>query len=325
MKKFLLLVVFLLSATTSLALDLNHAPEVDRYLKEVSEKYDFDIAQLHAWYHHVLFNPEIIAKMQQVARIKQPMPWYVYQETRITPLRIHQGSEFKQENARTLARAEKKYGVPPNVIVAILGMESNYSRNQGHYEALNALTTFAFFSPRRRDYFRNELTQFLLLCRDQNWDPLHIKSSYDGGLGMAQFMPSSYRSYAVAINSSQKSNLFHSKPDAIYSIGNYLQAKGWRAKQPIAMRAKIINPRHKLLASEAGKTRFTVQELHHYGLVPTGKVPKGALLGVLPLEGKEGMEYWITFHNFTVIRKYNGSKMYAMATYQLSRAIKAGT
>lgn len=322
---FLFLVVFLSTISpTGWALDLKQAPAVSEYLHEVSRDYDFDLQQLHDWYRRVQFDRKIYEQMHQVA-VSLPVPWYIYRKTRVTPLRVQGGVEFWQENHVTLSKAEKQYGVPAGVIVAILGMETNYGRDQGNYEALNALTTFAFFSPRRRDYFRNELTQFLLLSRDQGWDPLAIKSSYDGGLGMAQFMPDSYRIYAVASHPGRPSDLFQNKQDVINSIGNYLQRKGWHRGQPIAKQAKVIDKQAlKHLKQEEGEPHFTWQELHRYGLAPVGKIPKDLPIGVLTLDGAHGAEYWLTFPNFPVIRSYNASKMYAMAVYQLAQEITQG-
>lgn len=321
LKQIFLVVLLSITSLACWALNLKHAPAVNQYLLEVSREYDFDLKQLHDWYRHVQFDHKIYEKMNRAA-ISYPIPWRVYRKSRVTALRVQRGAEFWHENHTILSKAEKKYGVPASVIVAILGMETNYGQNQGSYEALNSLTTFAFFSPKRRDYFRNELTQFLLLSRDQGWDPLTIKSSYDGGLGMAQFMPDSYRTYAVASHPEKPSDLFHNKQDAINSIGNYLQRKGWRHGQTIAIQAKVISKQQlKRLRHEEGKPHFTLKELHDYGLAPVGKIPKDLPIGVLPLEGDHDMEYWLTFPNFSIIRTYNLSKMYAMAVYQLNKEI----
>ena len=316
----LIIFLFLFSTTASFALDLRHEPQVRAYITTVSKRYGFNEAQLTEWFSQVKYNPVVIAKMTQPPG--RVIPWFAYRDLFITDERIREGVAYWRKNATELAAAERKYGVPASVIVGIIGVETSYGGNKGSFSAFDTLSTLAFRYPSRSQFFTNELTQFLLLTREQGWDPFSIKGSYAGALGLPQFMPSSYRIYAVAEGESGFSDLFHNNRDAIASVANYLQKKGWQRGEPVALPAKVVNQNFRSLSDQDGRLRFTVGELANYGLVPEKRVPGQTRAGVLFLYGDDVWEHWITFANFQVIKRYNASNRYALVVYELGSIIK---
>lgn len=326
-KIFLCLLFVSFYANSSFAIDLSTRPDIQEYIQTISQKYHFDSAQLTTWFNQIeLLKPTI----QKVKKPGKPTPFYVYRDLIVTPARIRAGTAYWQKHKKTLALAEKRYGVPAKIIIGILGIETTYGKDTGHYSAFQGLATLAFEHPQRRDYFTTELTQYLLLCREHNWNPLTIRSSFDGGLGLPQFMPSSYREYAVSANSHKKPDLLTNDQDAILSIANYLHAKGWQPKKPIAIRAKVIDKHAAATVQSNGTPSFTLTELQqHYGLIPTQKVPKNSKVGVLSLQYPHETKLWLSFRNFSVIKAYNNSTNYAMTIYTLgnvvSAAMKKGT
>lgn len=311
--------LFIIHAAPALAIDLEQAPEVRNYLQEISQRYHLDLNQLEAWFSQVQFNEKIIEKFKQPPPPTVPQPWQLRKMKVLSPELVSRGVTFWKKNATVLAKAEKKYGIPAKVIVSIFGIETNYGQHMGNYTAINSLATFAFFSSYKRAYFKNELTQFLLLTREQGWNPFSIRSSFDGGLGLPQFMPSSYREYAIDADGDKHSNLFTDRKDAIASIGNYLNKKGnWKKGVPIAVSAKIINHhKYKELLKEKGKPHFTLAQLKDYGIVPSKKVPPHLPVGVVFFSTQHGVVPWITFPNYNAIRAYNGSPAYAVAVVEL--------
>ncbi|HVV67787.1 MAG TPA: lytic murein transglycosylase B [Gammaproteobacteria bacterium] len=319
---FVKLIISLLLFFTSaaFALDLRHEPEVRAYITAVSKKYDFNENQLTSWFRQVQFNPEVIAKMTQPPG--RVIPWYAYRDLFITDERIREGVAYWRKNAKALAAAEREYGVPASVIVGIIGVETSYGGNKGHFSAFDTLSTLAFRYPSRSKFFMNELTQFLLLTREQGWNPFSIKGSYAGALGLPQFMPSSYRIYAISAEDNGLSDLFHNNRDAIASVANYLQKKGWRRGEPVALPAKVVNQNFRSLSDQDGRLRFSIGELANYGLEPEKHVPSSTRAGVLFFDGGDAWEHWLTFANFQVIKRYNESNRYALVVYELGSIIK---
>ncbi len=322
-KGIVIFALAILMTPIALGLNLNKDPIVNAYIHQISHQYGFNERQLQHLFREAQFDPAVIAQMMKPpGEIK---PWYDYRDQFITAKRLKSGVAFWQRNSRQLAAAEQKYGVPAEIIVGIIGEETSYGEVLGDYSALDALTTLAFHYPRRANFFRNELTQFLLLSREQGWNPLTIKASYAGALGMPQFMPSSYRTYAVNTDGRKRSNLFTNEGDVIASIANYLKEKGWQRNYPIALRAEAKNNKYQYLGHQNGELVFTVKELHkQYGIVPVGHVhvPKQLPAGVLFMEDPASMEVWMTFTNFNVIKKYNTSSRYALVAYLLGNAVK---
>lgn len=308
----LVLFFLLLFSATSQAIELAGVAE---FIDEMVTKHQFDRAELTAVFEQTVRRPETLAAISRPATSK---PWLEYRTAFVNAKRIAGGMQFWNEHATTLQRASQQYGVPPEIIVALIGIETGYGRNAGKFRVMDALTTLAFDYPARAEFFRGELEQFLLLAREQHFDYLAIKSSYAGALGIPQFMPSSYRKYAVDFNGNGKVDILNEAEDAIGSVANYLQGYGWQTGAPIAVRASVGNAG--LLPDD--KLFRTQTDWKNLGVVPKDgerDFPSATLLD-FTVEG--GKEYWLTFENFQVIRRYNNSNFYTMTVVQLADALR---
>ncbi len=316
----LILVATLFSVSHATPKPFNQRPEVKRYINHLAKKYDFDRAKLNNLFANVTIDDRVIALMKRPYEAKS---WAVYRKHFLTKQRIDGGVKFWQQHAKTLAQAQRKYGVPPSIIVAIIGVESRYGNIQGKFSVFNTLATLAFAYPKRAKFFRNELTQFLLFTREDKVDPLSIKGSYAGAMGQPQFMPSSYRHYAVDFSGNGKRDLANNPQDVIGSIANYLKENGWQRGKPIATQAMINGQKYRQLNLKIRKPTYTTTTLAKYGIKPTGKVNSAAKIKLIKLNGMSGAgPHWLGYYNFYVITTYNPSNQYAMAVYQLSQAIK---
>ena len=313
-----LIAAFFLQSLPCFALDLAKEPEIQAYINELVEKDNFDAGYLKQLFSKAEINQEVLKQMTTAATA--PMPWTDFRKIFITPKRVAQGKEFWKKNRMALASAQSQYGVPAEVIAGIIGVETGYGINKGKFSTMDALTTLGFKYPSRAKYFKSELTSFLILCREQHWDPLTIKGSYAGALGLPQFMPSSYRSYAVDYHRDGIKDLFFDEENVIASIGNYLQQKGWKVGQPVAIAAKKTSEKaDKLVGS---KPHYTLKQLAKNGIEPVAKTRGQPPVGVLNLQGNSGEEFWITFTNFAVIKRYNSSNYYALVVYELGNLVK---
>ncbi|WP_257264002.1 lytic murein transglycosylase B [Endozoicomonas sp. ONNA2] len=250
------------------------------------------------------------------------LEWKDYRKIFVTPERIAKGVSFWEDNVETLARVEQELGVPANIIVAIIGVETYYGRQTGGFKVLDALTTLGFDFPRRGEFFRKELKNFLLLAREQNLDVDELTGSYAGAMGIPQFMPSSYRAYAVDYTGDQQANIWLSDEDAIASVANYLQKHGWKYGRGVAVQAKVSGAKHEQIVSSGLKPDKKLSLVRKAGWVVPKMVPKSSKVLAMKHEGSAGAEYWVGLHNFYVITRYNRSQMYALAVYQLAREVK---
>jgi len=308
MKRLYLNLLLILSSSTAIAVDLPGIPE---FISEMVAKHQFKRDELVQIFEGAQHRQDVIDAMNMPSTMK---PWLEYRAAFINPKRIEGGIKFWQKYAVTLERAEKLYGVPQEIIIAIIGVETLYGRNAGNYRTLDALTTLTFDYPRRVEFFRGELEQYLLLAREQSFDILSIRASYAGALGIPQFMPSSYRKNAVDFNGDGKIDLINGAEDAIGSVANYLRQYGWKPGELIAMRAKVgegnrpndVNPARSLEAWNA------------LGVTPQENVGSGTYAYLLDFTLPEGKEFWFGFNNFAVITSYNNSSYYAMSVYQLA-------
>jgi peptidoglycan lytic transglycosylase B len=291
-------------------------PGIPAFIDEMVAKHQFKREELQLAFSHAEFRPDVIESINKPAILK---PWVEYRPSFINPQRIEGGVQYWKKYASALKRAEKKYGVPQEIILGVLGVETSYGRNPGRYRALDALATLAFDYPRRADFFRDELEQYLLLARDQGFDLLSVSGSYAGALGIAQFMPSSYRRFAVDFNHNGKIDIMNEPEDAIGSVANYLKQYGWRSGEPVAIRCKVEDEKKLGVVGEARP--FIVWR--ESTVVPEKKQP--AYLPpswLLDFTAESGKEYWLVFSNFNVIMRYNNSNFYAMSVYQLAEAIR---
>ncbi|PTQ90396.1 lytic murein transglycosylase B [Agitococcus lubricus] len=250
--------------------------------------------------------------------------WKDYKNQFLSAERINNGVEFWQRYNKALNLASEQYGVPPEIIVAIIGVETKYGANKGNFKVLDALTSLAFDYPPRAPFFRKELRTFLQLAKEQNLNPLETYGSYAGAMGFGQFMPSSWRNLAVDFDADGKIDLLNNPIDAIGSVANYFKANGWQTGLPVVSRAKIIADNYDDAPNNKDlKAVSTLNALSALGLVPRDTVKASDLaVNAIRLQGDNGAEFWLAFDNFYVITRYNRSLLYAMAVFQLSESIK---
>jgi membrane-bound lytic murein transglycosylase B len=247
--------------------------------------------------------------------------WYEYREIFLTERREREGIEFFRAHRDTLSRAQAQLGVPAEVIVAILGVETYYGRIAGSYDVIDALSTLAFDYPKRSPFFTGELKNFLLLAREQGLDPLTLRGSYAGAMGYGQFMPSSYRAYAIDFDDDGLADIWANPVDAIGSVANYLAEHGWQAGDPVVSAATATTPVAPAVFEGGLKPQRSIGQLAEQGLKAEQYLDPAALATPLRFELEDGHEYWLGLQNFYTITRYNHSSMYAMSVYQLSQRI----
>lgn len=248
-------------------------------------------------------------------------PWSEYQDIFLTDRRTKEGINFWRENREALDRVSTETGVPSEIIVAIIGVETYYGRITGGYRVIDALTTLAFDYPRRSPFFTKELEVFLALAYESGLPLTDMKGSYAGAMGLGQFMPSSYTAYAKDFEGDGVIDIWTNPNDAVMSVANYFVAHGWRPGGDVIAAANFNGDAS---VFEGGlKPKKTIAELSSLGVTSRDKVPTNAKATPIKFEGKAGDEYWLGLHNFYVITRYNHSAMYAMAVYQLSQDLRA--
>ncbi|MAT49888.1 MAG: lytic murein transglycosylase B [Porticoccaceae bacterium] len=291
-------------------------------VERLVEEHDFDRQHLLALFGEVEKKQSIIDAMNRPA--EKVKPWYEYRQIFLQEKRIDAGVEFWRQNADTLEKAQQRYGVDPAIIVAIIGVETYYGRIRGSYRVMDALSTLAFDYPKRSPFFTRELENFLILTREQEKDPLSLKGSYAGAMGYGQFMPSSYRNYAIDFDGDGVTDIWDNTEDAIGSVANYFVAHGWRPGEPVVTPAIVQGHYGGDDANALKGPEKTVAELAALGLRAREGADADAGARAMPLryEGEDGDEYWLGFENFYVITRYNHSHRYAMAVYQLSEMIR---
>lgn len=317
---FSLLFVFAVPASWAKqeTMDFAQNEDVRAFIKEVSQKHGFKQDELKKLFAKVEFKQKIIDAITRPAESK---PWYEYRPIFVTRTRITEGVEFWKKHRKELERAQQEYGVPPEIIVAIIGVETRYGKHKGGHRVMDSLSTLAFGYPKRAKFFRSELEQYLLLAREENLDPLSIKGSYAGAMGKAQFISSSYRNYAVDFDGDGKRDLWNNTSDAIGSVANYFKRHKWQPGGPITTPAIVGSNHIKVLVEKGYKPHSTVADLRKRGVTPKTKVNPNEMGALIELENVAGREYWLGLNNFYVITRYNHSPLYAMAVYQLGQAI----
>jgi membrane-bound lytic murein transglycosylase B len=292
------------------------------FAAEMEEKHQIPASEVEALLAGTQFRDDIIAAITRPAEAK---PWHEYRPIFLKPDRIKGGVEYWQQNEALLERVSREYGIPAEIIVAIIGVETRYGNFTGRYRILDSLTTLAFGYPKRADFFRGELEQFLLLSREESVDPRSSKGSYAGAMGKPQFIASSYRRYAVDGDGDGKRDLWQSDADVIASVANYFKTHGWRPGEPITLQAQSSGESDLQRFIDSGmKPSIRLEELLKHGLRPHDSMAlpdPETLTSLIKLDAGERNEYWFGLHNFYVITRYNHSNLYAMAAYQLSREI----
>lgn len=309
----------LLALPVTAAADYSQHEKAAAFVDKMVDKHSFD----RDWVVGILKQAEkkqsIIDAMERPA--ESVMTWERYRKIFIQESRVKQGVQFWREHADTLARAEKEFGVPAEMIVGIIGVETRYGRNKGSYRVVDALATLGFDFPRRSTFFLGQLEEYLLMVREQDFAPLSFKGSYAGAMGYGQFIPSSYRAYAVDFDDDGQADIVNNPVDAIGSVANYFARHGWRMGEPVVSPAVLSEPVDESLFNAGLKPVRTLAELKLGGISSAQKLDLGQKATAMKLEGAGGDEHWIGLQNFYVITRYNHSSMYALAAHQLSQQV----
>jgi len=315
------LLLALLSSTALASASFRQDPAVLQFADDLAARHGFDAGEIVRQIGQTQPNAKVLQLIKPPASPTQ-RSWERYRPRFLNERRIERGVEFWQENSAKLARARALYGVPEEIIVAIIGVETEYGRNTGGFRVLEALATLAFHYPPRAEFFRTELEQFLLLSRENGLDPLAIKGSFAGAIGIPQFMPGSQRRYAVDFDGDERVDLAGSVDDAIGSVGRFLEQHGWQAGQAVAVPARVSGEPERGLIEAGIRPSLKVAELQQAGIRSDADPQATVALINLTSPDRE-TEYWLGFDNFYVITRYNRSSFYAMSVFQLAEAIKA--
>lgn len=292
--------------------------EVIDFIERMNEKHQFDRNELKELFSSANFQERVIRIMD--AQPEGTMTWSKYKSMMVSEDRIRLGGDFIHSYRKDLERAEDIYGVPAKIIASILGIETRYGRITGKTRVLDSLTTLSFDYPRRAKFFKIQLEEYLLLAREEGLDPYKIRGSIAGAMGFGQFMPDSYRDYAVDFDFDGKRDILNNPIDAIGSVANFLSKKGkWEPNTQVAIKAKLTGGRPNIKSSFSPYIK--ISELNSLGLSP--EVNLNGQLKVIPIElkVKEGYEYWLGFKNYQSLSRYNRSKLYVMAVYEFSESL----
>jgi membrane-bound lytic murein transglycosylase B len=310
------------STVLATARDSYHAhPQADAFIERMVKEHEFNKKELAGIFDAAERRDDILELMRKPA--EKRLRWFEYRKIFLTRSRIDGGVAFWEQHADVLTEAQAELGVDPQIIVAIIGVETRYGGNTGRHRVIDALSTLAFDYPPRSSFFTGELEQFLLLAREENIDLLKTTGSYAGAMGYGQFIPSSYRQYAVDFDKDGKRDLWNSPRDIIGSVANYFRAHGWEAGQPVATRAKVSGDSYPAVLELGYKPNTVLDALRHEGIAPQQEMPDTLTAALIQFDQQDGPEYWLGFNNFYVITRYNHSPLYAMAVYQLSEEIRA--
>jgi membrane-bound lytic murein transglycosylase B len=293
--------------------------DIRAFIDEVSRRNDIDRDALQKLIANAEPQPKIIERMSKPA--ERVLAWWEYRNRFISEKRIADGVKFWQEHKAVLDRVSAERGVPAEYLVAIMGVETVYGAVTGHDRVLDALATLAFDYPPRATFFRSELEQFVLLTREESIDPLTALGSYAGAMGVPQFMPSSYRRYAVDGDADQKRNLWANIDDVVASIANYFRENGWQTGGPVVTEAYLDPEAPFVIDTRNLELNETVQSLNAKGVQVKIGVPAETPVLLISAEQQDGPAYRVGFANFQVITKYNRSVRYAMAVHDLAQAI----
>lgn len=315
----LLLLTLLILTPGVFASDYLNRREFIELVNELEREQHFNRQSLVKLFSDVKRQDSIITAMNRPAEAK---PWRDYRPIFITPARINQGLAFWKENESLLTQVESRYGVPAEIIVAIIGVETQYGRNKGSYRVIDSLSTLGFDYPKRSTFFRSELKQFLILSREAGLNPATATGSYAGAMGYPQFIPSSYRNFAVDYNKDGRTDLINSKEDSIASVANYFVKHGWQQGGLVALPARHTSAKAKAFNGYPLQLKLSAAELAAQGFVSKQAIDLKQKALPLTLQGAQGEEYWLGLNNFYVITRYNHSPLYAMAVFQLSEEIK---
>jgi membrane-bound lytic murein transglycosylase B len=311
------------AAPTTFAADYPARAEVREFVREMVERHGFDEAALFATFGRTR-SSELAIRLMQPAPPGFKRSWIAYRARFVEPLRIREGLRFWTSNASAVRRAAQRFGVPEEILVSIIGVETIYGRNTGDFRVMDALTTLSFDYPRRAAYFREELEQYLLLAREAGFDPLDWRGSFAGAIGLPQFMPASIRRHAVDFDGDGRIDLRGSSADAIGSVASFLANHGWQAGGPTHFSASVVDELRAKPAIEAGiPPKLGALELAELGVTSAQEIPVGEKLSLIDLpNGDDSTHYVLGATNFWVVTRYNRSYFYAMAVIDLAKALR---
>ncbi|WP_269532079.1 lytic murein transglycosylase B [Chitinimonas sp. BJYL2] len=302
-------------------LAFNERPDVSAFIEDMVREHGFDRDALKAQFGQIVAKPHIVGILDRPSTSR---PYHAFRTDFVNDTRIRLGVAYWHEHASLIDAVSRRYGVEPEYLVAILGVETLWGRNTGSFRVMDALGSIAFDYPRRADFFRNELREFLLLARDEKLDPFVFKGSYAGAMGAPQFMPSSFHNFAADWDGDGRHDLWHNTGDILASVANYFVRHGWRQGEPLVAEAQIEGEAYQTLVADKFNLHYKISELTQFGVTPLAPINGDPLAVLAPLEHAPGeMRYWLGFNNFYVITRYNRSTLYAMATHELALKIKA--
>lgn len=293
--------------------------KVAEFVKNYADRHQVSQADVSAILSNAQFKQDIIDKIDKPA--EGTMTWGKYRKIFIKEERINAGVEFWKNNEQVLAQVTADTGIPEEIILGIIGVETFYGQRIGSYRVIDALYTLAFGYPKRSSFFKSELEKFLEICDKQHLDIYSIKGSYAGAIGYCQFMPSSYLAFAKSYDNDNSANLMEVN-DAIASVANYLAQHKWEAGNIIAAPVAFLDHENTTAVSKNSKPNNSLRFYRDHGFIPKGNITPDAKAALIEFENDEGKEYWFGFNNFYVITRYNHSPMYALAVYQLGQEVK---
>jgi len=309
----------LVSTAPAHAVEVNAYPELASMIGQLVSENGLDRQRLNFWLADARINQDIIQAMQRPA---ERLPWHRYRLRFLTRSSIRNGGKFLARYSDVFRQAETRFGIPAEILVAIIGIETRYGKATGRHRVLDSLTTLALGYPRRSSFFMAELKEFLRLSGDGIVNPLETKGSYAGAVGIPQFMPSSYRHYAVDFDGDGRRDLIGSEADAIGSVAHYLNAHGWQAGEPVVERlSKSSGVRAGNYTTRGLEVDVSLETLQQDGVRLTDKNFTGRKVGVIRLEQDDHEEFRIAYPNFFVLTRYNRSQVYAMAVFELAEQI----
>lgn len=298
-------------------------PDVQAFINKMVDNHQYDGALLQAAFSKIQPRKKTISKSNNQPEVITP--YYKYRTRFVETSRIREGKRFIKKHKVWLAKAQKEYGVNPEIIAALIGVETFYGRITGKKDVFTSLATLSFDYPRRAQYFQSELEAYLLLARENEWQIGNTKGSYSGALGMTQFMPSNYRKLAVDFDEDGTIDLWQSVPDAIGSVANYLRHHGWQDDRGIIVAAKAHEPSKKQWQEWINKGRKPAKSLSEWQAIGVGKGidTLSDQTGLIGLQvGNAKYNYWLADENFFVIMRYNPSRRYSMAVLELAEEIR---
>ena len=307
-------------ASPVFAVSLEKYPQLAELADRLDGTKGLEREQMKEWFREAKIQSKIIDAMNRPA---EGLSWHRYQSLFVNPASINGGIQFLKQHADILFRAEERFGVPAEIIVAIIGIETRYGKVLGSLRVLDSLVTLSVEYPRRSKFFSSELEHFMQLSAEQGLDPSSVRGSYAGAMGIPQFMPSSYRSYAVDFDGDGRADLLNSVADAIGSAANYLARHHWRPGEAIVTRVLNAPPALDAMVTRKLSPNSPIPAVQALDIAVLGDAEDK--VGVMRFKGKLGADHRLGHHNFFVITRYNRSQNYAMSVFELAEQIASAT